>query len=51
MKLDAQHLIAALALVAAGWMLATKAAASSSLPTAHNDVAGPSDWYTYAGGW
>lgn len=52
MKLDAQHIIAALALVAAGWMLAQKArATSAAAATAYNDIGVSSDWWSYAGSW
>lgn len=50
MKLDAQHIIAAIALVAAGWMLAKKASASTAA-AAHNEIGASSDWWSYAGSW
>ena len=48
-KLDAQHIIAAIALVAAGYMLAKRKTGAPE--AAHNDVAAASDWWTYAGNW
>lgn len=48
-KLDAQHIIAAIALVAAGYMLAKRKPGAGDV--AHNDVAAASEWWTYAGNW
>lgn len=49
LKLDTAHLLAALALVATGYMLAKRKTGAST--TAHNDVAEASEWWTYAGNW
>lgn len=52
MKLDAQHIAAGLALIALGFVLARRgAAASSASASAHNDIGGPADWWSYAGSW
>lgn len=52
MKIEVEHIAAALALLALGYMLGKRRAAagaeSATQPQASNN---PAQWWTYAGGW
>jgi hypothetical protein len=52
MTINAQHIAAALALLAVGYMIGKRQAASAQGAAAYNETAGSTEqWWSYAGSW